>query len=263
MHEQRGYPFGTKAEFLGESKIERGLSQFRVYRAASNRNMLMPDRQSPYSASEAVDAWFGNKALHFTTQKNMAQEYTSEEKPIMLEQRGVDFLEDVQKLDEQGVRLMLFSHTDLIQLGKVKSGKVPDQQAQEYLAAKTFRPSEISPRRLRSAAEIIVLLPEHMATLPLRQRTLKKHPLKPYRERGEESYPPGQFHERIKDAHRQADKETKRLRRRRRRLEDQRGAIMGQRPRTQEARDTQERERRKIERELKKINDELVKRWGY
>jgi|GEM_PF-2499593 hypothetical protein len=225
MSEVRGYPFGTKAEFLGKSKIERGLSQFRIYRVASNRRLLLPDSNSNYSTPDVIKDWLG-KSLHFSTQKNMVQEYATDKKPVIFEQRGVDFLEDLQKLDDQGVRIMLLSHIDLIQMGKIKVGEVKGEEARNFLESRTHRPSKVTIRNLRSAAEIAVLMPEDMPTLPLRQKTIKKHPIQCIYKRKREGYMPGQFHEKVAVVRKQKDRVRARLKREQKRLEKERADLI-------------------------------------
>lgn len=220
----------------GKSKIEKGLREFRIYRVANkNRNLLdlRPRRlREKELAGIKTPGSFGkllNRALFFTTQKEMALEYREGEKSILLEQRGVDFLSDLQKLEDQGVRIILLSHENLIPYQELMfSDKTNLAEIENFFKKHTFLPSKISPRMLRRSAEVIILMPEDLNVLPLSGKTVKKQSIKglseKYEQRGEKPWMrfPGRFHQKAVDINKKPDAELKRLHSAIRKLESRR-----------------------------------------
>lgn len=214
-----------KREFFGESKIERGLSEFRVYRVAQNRALLMQESYGGDRTKNRLINDYLRNSLHFTTQKNMALEYGQSKKPVLFEQRGRDFLEDLQKLEDSGLKVMLLSHLDLIEMQKIKENQDSGDGAEAFLQLRTYSPKKISLRLLRTAAEIVVLMPEGMKVLPLRIDTVFKERIKPLSQKKNLGTSPGQFYQKVVDMHRQPNKELKKLSRIRKHLEKERGEL--------------------------------------
>lgn len=200
------------------SHIERnrGLEEFRIYRVADTHRLLR------LAMSEIGKTNFLGRALFFTTQKNLAYEFATdpENRNLLFEQRGIDFKTDLENLGA-GVKIILISHNDLPiyssflhKDGTVKplEGKILEDY-KNFLENRTYPASQIPLRSLRSAAEIIVILPENINKLPLhtRARVQKVTPLKDraYKRTGKyDVYPSGGFYEAAKIT---ANKPNKRL----------------------------------------------------
>jgi hypothetical protein len=223
----------------GKSKIEKGLREFRIYRVARNRNLLdLRPRPLEEKEHKGIKTWgsFGkllNRALFFTTQKEMALEYRDGNKRILLEQRGLDFLSDLQKLEDQGIRIILLSHENLIPYQKLMfSDNHSMEDIEKFFNKHTFLPSQVSPRMLRRTAEIIILMPEDLNVLPLSSKTTKKQIIKglstKQEHQGEKSLwlrTPGRFHQKAVDINKKPDKELKQLHSAIKRLESRRSEL--------------------------------------
>jgi len=219
-------PFENFNNRKGESKIERGLKEFRIYRVAQNDKLLHLQPDFPIVDFERFP--FGhdfNRALFFTTQKNMALEYRIGEGMVLLEERGVDFLSDLQKLEDQGVKIVLFSHRDLIGYQKIlrKDVNVSKEELENFLRKHIFLPSQISPRMLRKTAEIIILMPKGLDVLPLNLRRIKKQQVR--RLALDKNFLGGLFHQKLIDVNKKPNFELRSLKRRKKRLERRRSEL--------------------------------------
>ncbi len=220
-----------KKEALGRSKIEQGLATFKVYRIARGDDLLTP-KPLPINAGEtsALKKML-NRGIFFTTQKEMALEYRMEKKPVMLEERGIDFLSDLAKIANQGISVILLSHEDAGTYERMRKGRVKDnQEIENFIVRHTFDPRNVSPRMLRRAAEIIVLMPEEINRLPLSHITLKG--VRPISEKPKhrEYHKPirggGGFHERLTHSNRKSDQILKSLHRREKKLLSEKNKII-------------------------------------
>lgn len=213
--------------FLGEifekrekerSKIEKGLFEFRIYRVARHDKILSLCRDEITFLTSGSDKMneILKGALFFTTQKGMALEYRwRKENYILLEERGVDFLDDLKKLEEQGLKVILFSHKDIYACEQMKD----EEEKINFYKRHIFVPSRISLRNLRRAAEIIVLMPDHMNVLPLSQKKIKKQGIKGLLEKKKKGVnPSGLFHKRIVEINERKDKYLEKMQKFRKRL---------------------------------------------
>lgn len=228
----------------GESKIERGLREFRMYRVAPAHKLTTVQARRSKPGKE----WY-NHTLHFTTQKNMALEYAGE-KTVLLEQRGMDFLEDLRAFEQSGasVRVLLLSHEDLYAMDASNLRGMSKEDARRFVESRMHFPSEVSLRALRQAAEVVVFMPEDAHVLPLSKGTLKIQGLSDRYDRrgnrdGRESYGPGGFHQAASVAHFRKHPRSAEIRREVGRLE-QIGQEIAERLRivSRDAKDTKERE---------------------
>lgn len=208
----------------GESKIERGLNEFRLYRVAPADRLL---HLQPSGEDDAARAYY-QRTLHFTTQKNMALEYRNPDgrKTVLLEQRGKDFLEDLRDFETSApdVRLLLLSHEDLRPMAAGNLKGMRPEDAQRFLASRTYRPSEVSLRAFRQSAEVAVFMPEGEDVLLLTQSHLKIKGLKGLvdaagKRDGRYPYGSGGFHVAAGVRHHEGDPRLKKLQAEKRALE--------------------------------------------
>ncbi|HEU0050463.1 MAG TPA: hypothetical protein VFQ60_00200 [Patescibacteria group bacterium] len=167
MSEVMGFPRLDKESFLGKSKIEKGLRNFYLYRAAPSRKLIHLQPAALNERRWTTDRLL-NRAIFFTTQKNMAMEYAREDKKCLLMKiRGINFLEDLRQCPEE-IMVILLSHKDLAFYQRLLSFKsIHDQEVDNFFRAKTMSVRRVSLRALRRAAEIMVILPEENNTVPL------------------------------------------------------------------------------------------------
>ena len=141
----------------------------------------------------------------------------------MLEERGVDFLSDLAKIADQEISLILLSHEDVGTYERMRKGLVKQsEEVENFFGRHTFDPRAVSPRMLRRAAEVIVLLPEGINRLPLSRARFKG--VRPITEKPKhrELHKPirgsGGFHERLVYSNRKSDRTLKSLHRRHKKL---------------------------------------------
>jgi|GEM_PF-4065465 len=217
-----------------EANSEKGLREFRIYRVAPNNKLLHLQPASSQKDFGALGEIL-NRAIFFTTQKNLALEYRFERqsKPVLLEQRGLDFLADLRKLADQKIKLAILSHRDLLAFQKIFTSKnFNKKEANAFFANRTYSPLTVSPRMLRRSAEIIVIMPENLNVLPLTIGNIKKQAIKAIQEKGRhqdkvEFKLPGLFHAKLAQINETADSELKSLKRKMKKLEKERSEIFG------------------------------------
>jgi hypothetical protein len=252
----------------GPSKIEKGLRNFRIYRMASGGNILdLHPKNLKSGEVNVVSKRLLNRAIFFTTQKEMALDYslnrTSYKHPpvLLFEAKGIEFLEDLQKLEDQGITLLLFSHSDLAVYERILMGEVKsDEEIENFFKKHTYKPSDISLRGLRKMAEIIVLLPEELNKLPIRGKKKGAKSLPDYNDSPQRS--PGTFHNSVYiSTLKGRNKESNFLKNKIRRLNDERNKLMydiafsG----SYEEKRKQSKRLEEVERELEKIKRERNK----
>jgi hypothetical protein len=253
----------------GESKIEKGLREFRIYRVAPNNTLLRLQPKKLYGKKFRSHGSFDellNRGIFFTTQKNMALEYRLG-KSVLLEQKGADFLSDLQKLEDQGIKIVLFSHENLIAYQKLRCTEHNEEDVKRFLVKHTFSPFQVSPRMLRRSAEIIILMPEQLHVLPLDTATIKKQgmqecSLKDHHQKKDRFKPPGQFHERIVEVNRKPDVLLKRLKRKHKKLEAKRSEIFGKMLQTRRYNEKEQYEQQIMEivQEITSIKEKILAR---
>ena len=159
-----------KTEFHGASKIEKGLKNFFLYRVAPIKrlNRLQPDMTGEDRTAHA----FLERALFFTTQKEMATEYAIG-KNRFLKIRGADFLEDLKNSGED-FECVLLDQKGITAYQRILRGDIKDEASMRgFFERNTHRLSDISLRKLRQAAEVIVLLPAGVHSLPFQKRHMR------------------------------------------------------------------------------------------
>lgn len=261
----------SKEQFRGKSKIEKGLSEFRVYRSAVNQKLLdlKPIKLNNDDMNETSKIL--NRGMFFTTQKEMALEYRQGTgNPMLLEIKGVDFLEDLENVEDQNIEVIIFSHEDLATYDRILKGRIknPDE-IRNFFKKHTFKPSEISPRMLRRSAEIIVLFPKGLNKLPLKKKHVKKQKVKPLNLRKENKTgsgylkPKGEFHRKIREVEARKDKKLAKLHRTKKRLQKQKSDLIYDimvLPRWSSQESVKRKEIRDIERQIIELDKQIEKR---
>ena len=100
------------------SKIEKRLKDFRIYRISPSYKLLHLAPEISDWRQEALTKIL-SRAIFFTTQKEMALDYRDNSKSVLFEERGVDFLEDLKKIEDQGVKIVALTHKDIITYQKI------------------------------------------------------------------------------------------------------------------------------------------------
>lgn len=219
----------NKSEAYGPSKIEKGLSDFRIYRVASDNNLLNLVSRSDFGDGPVADAF--QRGLFFSTQKNMALEYRYHDKPILLESNGADFLESLLTLEDQGIRIVLFNHDEVRTYQKILANKIKNPtEIKNFLDSHTYSPEQISLRGLRKAAEIVVLLPEGLDYLPLskyKKTGIKSQSENPSFGKHERLLSAtGSFHGSTLSSEKTKDSHLRTLHKHAKKLEDERGLLL-------------------------------------